>query len=114
MKKNYPIFVFIFSFIFSVSLLSAQPEYNRELWLQKADQFKPELKVFKKTPVDIIEVLPSLGSFHGYQTRHLDNIENLKNYELGAGDKEQLLPCVELHAFLFYQKVSGNIRNILS
>ena len=65
----------------------AQNNYNRELWLQKADQFKPELKVFKKTPVGIIEVLPSLGSFHSYQTRHLDDIENLKNYELGPGDK---------------------------
>ncbi len=87
MKKLNPTFVFVISLIYSFNLLSAQPAYNRELWLQKADEFKPELKIFRKTPVDIIEVLPSLNAFHGYQTRNLDNIENLKNYELGPGDK---------------------------
>lgn len=73
--------------ITSSQSLFSQTGYNRELWLQKADQLKPELKVFKKSPVDIIEVLRSLNSFHGYQTRHLDNIKNLENYELGPGDK---------------------------
>ncbi|MFW5699623.1 MAG: glycoside hydrolase [Bacteroidota bacterium] len=85
--KIKPVLLLALSAVFSYQILFAQTGYNRDLWLQKADQFKPELKVFKKTPVDIIEVLPSLGSFHGYQTRHLDDIENLKNYELGAGDK---------------------------
>ena len=87
MKLLSPTFVFIISLIYSFNLTYAQPDYNRELWLQKADQFKPDLKVFKKSPTDIIEVLPSLNAFHGYQTRHQDNIENLKNYELGPGDK---------------------------
>ncbi len=87
MKKLDTTFILVIVLINSFNLVSAQPDFNRDLWLQKADQFKPELKVFNKTPVDIIEVLPSLSSFHGYQTRHLDDIENLKNYELGSGDK---------------------------
>jgi len=65
----------------------AQPGFNRELWLQKAEDLKPELIHQTRLPQQIVEVDTDPQAFHGYKITRSDPISALSAKTFSKGDQ---------------------------
>jgi len=75
----------------STTFCSAQDYYekNRKKWLQKAEQYKPELIITEKEPLQVINVVPSENAFQKWKVLNINPIDSL--YEAPFREKKEVI-----------------------
>lgn len=65
----------------SIFLCPAQNYYEnaRSQWLQKAEQYKPELIITEKTPLEVVNIIPDDHSFQKWKVLNVSPIDSLYN-----------------------------------
>lgn len=54
-------------------------ENTRSQWLQKAEQYKPELIITEKRPVEVVNIIPDNHSFQKWKVLNVNPIDSLYN-----------------------------------
>ena len=73
--------IFGLLFIFSSSICYAQDFYenSRKLWLQKAEEYTPQLITTEKEALQVIDIVPDEHSFQGWKVLNIGSIDSLYN-----------------------------------
>ncbi len=52
---------------------------SRKQWLQKAEQYKPELKITEKKPLQVVDIIPDENAFQKWKAVSINPIDSLYN-----------------------------------
>lgn len=77
--KKFVLFSLLLVFPASFCLAQNYYENTRNQWLQKAEQYKPELIITEKRPLKVVNIIPDNHSFQKWKVLNVNPIDSLYN-----------------------------------